>query len=268
MKTRTTARLFPALGGVYLAIFYVFILTPVIVLVLFSFQDGNLALPPFRGFSIRWYDELFANFRLMEALVNSVIVAVSSAFVATIFGFLGAYALARWRIPFSSGFQWLLMTPLLVSYLIIGVGLLLTFNLVGIDRSLFTICIGHVVINVPITFAVIYSQLGAHQIALERAARDLGANEWQVISRITLPTIAPALLAALALAITFSWDEFIIAFLLSRFDVTLPVEIWSMLRRGVNPQTNAVGTFVFAASAILFLTIEIVFFRLRRRRSG
>ena len=152
--------------------------------------------------------------------------------------------------------------------LIIGVGLLLTFNLVGIDRSLFTICIGHVVINVPITFAVIYSQLGVHQIALERAARDLGANEWQVISRITLPTIAPALLAALALAITFSWDEFIIAFLLSRFDVTLPVEIWSMLRRGVNPQTNAVGTFVFAASAILFLTIEILFFRLRRRRSG
>ena len=156
--------------------------------------------------------------------------------------------------------QGLLTAPLTVSYLIIAMGLLITFNSLGIPKSLLTIGIGHVVINLPLCFAIIISQMGAHQANIERAARDLGAREWQVILLITVPLLWPALFAAFFLSVTFSWDEFIIAFMVSRFDVTLPVEIWSMLRTGLNPMTNAVGSFVFLVSVAVVLILDFVLF--------
>ena len=133
--------------------------------------------------------------------------------------------------------------------------------MLGIPKSLLTVGIGHVVINLPLCFAIIYSQMGAHQIKLERVARDLGAREWQVIFIITVPLMWPAIFAAFFLSLTFSWDEFIIAFMVSRFDVTLPVEIWSMLRTGLNPKTNAVGSFVFLVSVAVVFLLDLVLFR-------
>lgn len=251
--------------GVYLIAIYAFIFLPVIVLVVFSFQDGKLPVPPFRGFSLRWYDQLFDNARLMAGLVNSLIVAVSSAFAATLLGFLAAYGIARHRPFMANAMQWLLIAPLFVSYLVIGMGLLIALRELGISKSLFTVMIGHLVINLPLAFAVIYGQMGEHQVNLERAARDLGAREWQVLLRITVPILWPALFAAFALTFTFSWDEFIIAFLLSFFEVTLPVELWSMLRRGLNPQANAAGSLVFGISMGVLLLAVIVFSTRRQR---
>jgi spermidine/putrescine transport system permease protein len=103
--------------------------------------------------------------------------------------------------------------------------------------------------------------MGERQITAERAARDLGAGEMSVMGLVTAPMILPALIAALLLSMTFSWDEFIIAFLLSRFDVTLPVEIWSLLRSGLNPKTNAVGSLVFLLSAFVVLAAELITMR-------
>ena len=248
----------------YVVLIYAFIFLPVLVLIIFSFQDGKLPVPPLRGLTFRWYDELFANQRLMSALVNSVIVAFSSGLAATVLGFLAAYGLARHRILGGPMIQWLLAMPLFVSYLVIGMGLLLVLRELEISKSLVTVAIGHLVINLPLAFAVIYGQMGEHQVNTERAARDLGASEPVVLWRITVPMLWPALFAAFALAFTFSWDEFIIAFLLSVFDVTLPVELWTLLRRGLNPQANAAGSLVFAVS-IAVLILALLVFRLRRR---
>ena len=114
--------------------------------------------------------------------------------------------------------------------------------------------------SLPLAFAIIYSQMGEHQANIERAARDLGAAEWQVLALITLPLLWPALMASFFLSFTLSWDEFIIALLVSRFDVTLPVEIWSLLRSGLNPKTNAVGSLVFIVSIVFVFVTEIVLF--------
>jgi spermidine/putrescine transport system permease protein len=103
--------------------------------------------------------------------------------------------------------------------------------------------------------------MGDHQKNAERAARDLGAGEAQVLWLISAPMLAPALVAAFFLSVTFSWDEFIIAFLLTRFEVTLPVEIWSMLRSGLSPATNAVGALVFLVSVVAVVLMEVVVFR-------
>lgn len=246
---------------IYATAVYGFIFLPVIVLVLFSFQESRVPIPPFNGPSLKWYAAFLSDGRVMDALFNSIVVAFASSAVAVVLGFLAAYALARHRVRYSGLWQALLTAPLTVSYLIIAMGLLITFNTLGIPKSLLTIGIGHVVINLPLCFAIVYSQMGAHQAAMERAARDLGASEWQVIVLITVPLLWPALFASFFLSVTFSWDEFIIAFLVSRFDVTLPVEIWSMLRTGLNPKTNAVGSFVFLFSVAVVFLLDLVLFR-------
>lgn len=243
---------------------YGFIYLPVVVLVLFSFQESRVPIPPFNGPSLKWYAALLEDKRVLDSLLNSIIVAFASSAVSVVLGFLGAYALARHKVHFGGFLQALLTAPLTVSYLIIAMGLLITFNNLGIPKSLLTIGIGHVVINMPLCFAIIFSQMGAHQATMERAARDLGASEAQVILLVSVPLLWPAIFAAFFLSVTFSWDEFIIAFLVSRFDVTLPVEIWSMLRTGLNPKTNAVGSFVFLVSVVVVLAADLILFRKKK----
>lgn len=253
------------LAPLYLALAYGFIFLPVAVLVLFSFQHGRLPVPPFDGPTLKWYAQILGDRRLMAALGNSLAVALASSAVALVLGLFAARALARHRLPGSVLMRALLIAPITVSYLIIGLGLLTLFNAAGIRPSLVTAGIGHVVINLPLCFAILYAAMGAHQLNAERAARDLGASEARVLAHVTVPMLAAPLLAAFFLAFTFSWDEFIIAFLLTRFDVTLPVEIWSMLRSGLSPATNAIGSLVFLVSGAGVVLLEIALVRKLRR---
>jgi len=256
-----------ALAALYLLAVLAFIFLPVIMLVQYSFQDGLVPVPPFRGFTLRWYQEMLADRRIVEALRHSVAVAVLSALLTTALGFLAAYAMARRRPRFAGAVQYLLMAPVTVSYLIIGMGLLITLQWLGAGKSLVAVAVGHVVINLPIAFAILYSQLGEHQASVERAAHDLGASELQALAFVTVPMVWPALLAAFVLSATLSWDEFVIAFLLTRFDVTLPVVIWNMLRSGLSPELNAVGTFVFLVSVLLVVVLQAALLWRARRRA-
>ena len=251
------------LAILYAAMLYGFIFLPVAVLVLFSFQGTLFPIPPFNGPSLRWYAAVLGDTRLTSGLVNSILVAVVTSAIATLLGFLAAWGLARFHLPASALMRGLITLPLTVSYLIIGMGLLIFFNWIGIPKSLVAAGIGHVVINLPLCFAIIYSQMGEHQANIERAARDLGASETKVLLLVTAPMMWPALFASFFLSMTFSWDEFVISFLLTRFDTTLPVEIWNLLRAGLNPKTNAVGALVFGVSIVLAIIFEFV--ALRRR---
>lgn len=252
-----------AVSILYAALLYGFIFLPVAVLVLFSFQGTLFPIPPFNGPSLRWYEAVLGDARLTSGLLNSILVAVVTSAIATFLGFLSAWGFARFPLPGSAFLRGLITLPLTVSYLIIGMGLLIFFNWIGLPKSLVAAGIGHVVINLPLCFAIIYSQMGDQQANIERAARDLGAREWQVLALVTAPMLWPAMFAAFFLSMTFSWDEFVIAFLLTRFDTTLPVEIWNLLRAGLNPKTNAVGALVFGVSIILAIIFELVAFRKR-----
>ncbi len=253
------------LGYAYLALVYAFIFLPVGALMLFSFQDGLVPVPPFHGPTLRWYATLFADERMMAALRNSVWVGLASSSIATGFGFLAAYGIARYRPAAASAIRAVLVAPIAVSYLVIALGLSIVANEVGVGRSLTLVVIGHVVINLPLAFAVVLSQMSPSQERLEKAARDLGASELRVLALVTVPVLLPGILAAFALSFTLSWDEFVIAFLLTRFDVTLPVEIWSSIRTGLDPETNAVGTLVFLLSVGLLGATLGVLARLRRK---
>lgn len=253
------------LALLYALAVYLFIFLPVGVLVLYSFQATRFPIPPFTGPSLRWYGEVLADERLMAGLVNSALVAILSSAAAVLVGFLAAHALARHEVAASSLWRGLITAPLAVATLIIGMGLLILFNRLGLPKSLLAAGIGHVVINLPLCFAILYSQMGEHQAVIERAARDLGAREWQVLVLVSAPMLWPAIFAAFFLSVTFSWDEFVISFLLTRFDTTLPVEIWALLRSGLNPKTNAVGSLVFLVSVALVALAELLLARRRRR---
>lgn len=253
------------LSALYMALMYGFIFLPVAVLVLFSFQGGRLPIPPFNGPSLRWYLAVFNDGAMVGALGNSLVIAILSSGLSCLLGFLSAYGLARYKLPATTLQRALITAPLSISYLVIGLGLLIMFNALGVPRSLLTVGVGHAVINMPLCFAIIYSQIGEHQVNIEMAARDLGASDAKVLLLVTVPMLAPAIMASYFLSFTFSWDEFIISFLLSRFDVTLPVEIWSLLRSGLNPKMNAVGSIVFLMSMVLLLAMELLLLRKGKR---
>jgi spermidine/putrescine transport system permease protein len=263
----TGSRLSRALGwAAVITAFYVFIYLPVAVLVLFSFHDGRVPVPPFEGPTLAWYGRVLANGKLVDAAGNSLLVGVLSSAAATALGFLAAVGFARHRVPGHRAVEALLVVPLTVSYLVIGLGLLIVLNALGFSKSLVATGLGHMVINLPLCFLIALSQMGPTEARLEAAARDLGAPERTVLLRITLPLAAPALVAAFFLSFTLSWDEFPIAFLTTNFDVTLPVVIWSMLRSGLNPETNAAGTLVFAVSLALVAVVELLVLRRREVR--
>jgi spermidine/putrescine transport system permease protein len=253
-----------ALSGFYLTACYVFILLPVAVLILFSFQDGRLAVPPFKGPTLDWYVTAFSNPRMMDGLLNSLFVGIMSSAISVVLGFLAAYGISRYEFPTRRLLQGVIILPLAVSYLLVGMGLLVTLSSLGFGPSLWVVVIGHVVINMPLAFALCLAQLGEHQRKIEWAAKDLGASTFRVLTQVTMPMIAPALVAAFCLCFTLSWDEFIIAYLVTRFDVTLPIVIWTMLRGGLNPQTNAVGSFIFLCSIMMLVAVELLLFRKRR----
>ena len=249
-------------AGAYLLLAMVFIYLPVIILVLFSFQSGDLPVPPFDGPSLTWYKKMFANERLMDALLNSVFVAVVSGAITTVLAFLAAYGLSRSPVRFIGIARFLLIAPITVSYLIIGMGLLTTFNVAGISKSLTAVIIGHIVINLPLAFAIISSQMSDRHKNIDAAAHDLGASDLQTIVLVSAPMMKVSLLASFCLSATLSWDEFIVAFLLSRFEVTLPVIIYEMLRAGLTPEVNAAGTFVFAISmAVILIAAAALLFK-------
>ena len=252
--------------GLYLVIMFTFIYLPVVILVLFSFQHGILPVPPFEGPSLEWYQKAFSNERLMDALLNSVIVAISSSLCATVLGFLAAYGMFKHTPVGARAVRFILMAPMTVSYLIIGLGLLIVFNFSGIGKTLASVAIAHCVINLPICYAIIYSQLGGHLRNIDNAAHDLGASDIQTMIHVILPVMAAPMMAAFLISATLSWDEFIIAFLLSSFDVTLPVMIFEMLRAGLTPEVNAAGTIVFAISlGMAFLAAIAVLLRREKK---
>ena len=149
-----------------------------------------------------------------------------------------------------------------------GMGLVVLFNATGVPKSLFAVGVGHVVINLPLCFAILYSQMNDNIVRLEQAARDLGAKEWQVLALVVAPVLWPALAASFVLSLTLSWDEFLIAFLLTRFETTLPVEIWTLLRSGLNPKANAIGAIVFAVSIVMVVLAELAIFGKGKKRKS
>jgi spermidine/putrescine transport system permease protein len=246
------------ISTLYAAAIYGFIFLPVAVLVLFSFQGTLFPIPQFSGHRCAGIMRCWAmhGLRLVNRLVASLPRRCDDP---GLFLGLGFCAVSSARIRPAAQPDHVAAHGELSHHRHGSTDL---FQLAGLPKSLMATGIGHV--DQPAAVLRHHlSQMGEHQANIERAARDLGAKEWQVLTLVTAPMLWPALFASFFLSMTFSWDEFVIAFLLTRFDTTLPVEIWNLLRAGLNPKTNAVGSLVFGVSIVLAIVFELVAFRKR-----
>ena len=246
------------------AIFYLaFLYIPVMFLPLFSFNDNIYITFPLKGFTIQWYVAMFKDQPMWAALNNSLRVGCVSSAIATLLGLFVAKAVTRYRIPGVKPIIFVIMLPMVVPLIIMGVALLILVTRLGFNLSLHTITMAHVLISVPFATATLISRFEGFDPSMEEASSDLGAGPWSTFWRVTLPIVAPGVLASFLLCFTISFDEFLMAFFLGGTEPTLPIFIWAKLRFPFRlPGVLALG------SLILMISFVLVFVSLRLRRYG
>lgn len=247
-----------SLLGVFAVLYLVFLYLPVLLLPLFSFNDNALVALPLRGFTAKWYVEMFADKALQSALWASIRVGVPVAILSTVFGLLAAMAMTRYRFAGKRFVSGLIILPLLIPVLILGISLLTMVRKVfDLELSLWTVGAGQIMLCVPFSMLVLIARLEGFDRSLEEASRDLGQNSWQTFCRVTVPLALPGIIASFLLCFITSFDEFILAFFLSATEPTLPIYIFSQLRFPTRlPRTLALGSCVLFASVIVIVFAE------------
>ncbi len=242
--------------AIYAAAAYLFLHLPLATLILFSFNASRFTL--WEGFSLRWYQAVFTDPEMADAMWNSVIIAIVSTVISTVAGTLAAYALWKRGSRLLSGSLYLsLVTPEIVT----GISLLAffqwTFRWLGWHLGLHTVILAHVSFSIAYVAIVVVARLRTFDASLEEAAMDLGATEWRAFRRVTLPAIAPGVVAAGLLALTISFDDYVITSLVAGVDsTTLPMVIYAMARRGANPSINAISALIVVVFGAVILISE------------
>jgi spermidine/putrescine transport system permease protein len=251
----TLTRALNGLGKLYVGLLLAFLYLPIIIMALMSFNASPFYMLPIEWSTV-WYQTFFANSQLIAATWNSLIIAVITTVISAILGTAASLALYRHDFPGKSLLQAALLPPIAIPWLITGTAMLIFFFGVGIGRGLHAIILGHVALALPYVIIVVNARLKTLAPELEEAARSLGANQWQVTRRVTLPWIAPGIIAGGLFAFAVSFDQFVVSyFLATPGQSTLPVEIYAAIRKGFTPEINAVSTIIIVLSmAIMLIT--------------
>lgn len=246
------------LGRAYVGLVFVFLLMPIVTLIVFSFQKNQYASIPGQGWSLRWYQKLFADGSLVDALKSSLVVSPLAATGACLIGFFAAYAVHRFRFPGRTLLVLIITLPMLIPALILGIAFLGLLARFGLDGQFYSIAICHIVLVTAPAMAIIQLRLSQMPASLEEAAWNLGATEAQTLMRVVLPFAIQGIAGGWLLAFTFSFDEFIIAWFVSGFHPTLPVAIYAYIVGSADPSLNAMATIIFGLSAVLLLGVELL----------
>jgi spermidine/putrescine transport system permease protein len=247
-------------GGAALAIYalvaYLFLHLPLLILAAFSFNASRFTV--WQGFSLHWYAGALQDSQLIDASWNSLIIAIFATVISTLIGTLCAYGLWKRNSAFLTGSLYLsLVTPEIVT----GISLLAfyqwIFRFLRVPLGMHTVILAHISFSIAYVVIVVFARLRTMDVQLEDAALDLGANEWQAFRYVTLPMIVPGVIAAALLAFTVSFDDYVITSLVAGVDSeTLPMVIYAIARRGVNPVVNAISAMIVVGLGALILISE------------
>lgn len=237
---------------------YVFLYAPIISLAVFSFNDSK-SMAKWNGFSLRWYQELLQNERILDALYYTIFIAVAASVIATIVGTITAIGIHKMRQGKVRG---LLLNinylPVLNPDIVTGVALMSLFVFIRLEFGFTTMLLAHIVFDIPYVILSVLPKLKQLPANIEDAAMDLGATPWYALRKVVLPQIKPGIISGLLIAFTMSIDDFVISFFTTGNGVTnLAIEVYSMTRRGLTPEINALSTLMFAAVLILLLLSNI-----------
>ncbi len=244
MRRRSWWLWFAALCG------YAFLYLPLVVVVVYSFNDSRLNAE-WVGFTLDWYRKLFANGEMIEAAINSLLIASAASLFATLLGTMAGVAMHRYRLRL---LPVLVLTPIAIPEILMGVSLLIFFVMLNMTLGLVSVMLAHVAFCIGFVAIVVRSRLSGMDESLTEAARDCGASPWQAFRRVTLPLIMPGVMAGALMAFTLSIDDFVITFFTAGAGtVTLPLQIYSMIKIAVTPEVNAVSTLLMLLTLMLIL---------------
>lgn len=241
----------------YIALLICFLYLPIAVMIAMGFNESPFYQLPFH-FTFKWYEALAENDDLIEASWNSVYMAIITTIVATSLGTMAALALARSQFRGRTLLRILLLPPIAIPWLIIGTSMLVMFWWTGIGRGFHAMLIGHVALAIPYVVLVVGTGLQTIRTDLEEAAMSLGSTPLHAFFRITFPLLTPSIIGASLFAFAVSLDQFVISYFLATPGfTTLPVKIYSAIRKGFTPDINSVSTILLGASMTLILIFAI-----------
>ena len=251
MRHRPPRWVLAVAGGVYL-----FLHLPLLVLIVFSLNASRFGVS-WTGFTLDWYRRLLERDDILLGLRRSVLVGLATALVATVLGTLIAVALGRRRFRGRSAVEGFLYLPIVTPEIVVGISLLMLFATAGVPLGLGTITVAHIAFGVAFVAVVVRARLEGTDGSLEEVALTLGADELTAFRKITLPLLAPGIVAGALLAFTLSFDDYVItSFVAGAGSSTLPMVVYSMVRRGIEPSVNAISTIVIVITAILLWIAE------------
>ncbi len=253
----TTSKLFKS----YTFLLFLFLYGPIFVVILLSFTPKSFPSFPMDGFSFEWYLALLEDDRIISSLITSLQVGVASALGAGILGTLAALGMVRGEFKTrwlqSDILYTLTLVPIVVPWIVTGIAVLTFFNLLGIQGSMLSVVIGHILICLPFVILVVSTQLYEFDRSVEEAAKNLGAGELRTFYEVTLPLIAPGIIAGMFFAFTISFDNFTQTyFWVGTQNETLPVVIFGAIRFGLEPTINAIGTIIVVFSVLIAAVAE------------
>jgi spermidine/putrescine transport system permease protein len=232
---------------------FAYLYLPLIVVVVYSFNPDAVNSFPMRGVSLRWYRVMVADEELMRSLFISVAIALGGTVIGVLLGVPGALAIARHDFWGKRLLERIVLLPLTLPGIVTGVAMLSLFPVIGVPISLKAVLIGHGTFLVAISLTQVYARLKRLDPALEEASADLGAGPVKTFFRVILPNIRSAVVGSMLLSFTLSLDEIPVTFFLIAGENTLPIEIWTMMRRGISPEVNAISTLIVAVSVGLIV---------------
>lgn len=247
---------------------FAFVFTPILFSVVFAFNSDRFPTIPLGSFTTVWYETVLADPDVWTAARNSIIVAVSTSILATTLGFCTAYSDYRYRFRFQGPYLALVLLPPTIPLIILALAMLAWLSRTGLSGQIYSIIIAHTVLTAPFAMAIIRLRLNQIDPNLEAAAWNLGSSRWRAMREVILPVCRPAILSAACLTAAVSFDEFAVAWFVSGLNKTVPVLILEIVQGTIDPQVNAIGTFVFLISMMLVIAAQLVFLVRLGRRSG
>ncbi|USG64589.1 ABC transporter permease subunit [Brevibacillus ruminantium] len=246
----------------YASLIYLFLYMPIAILILYSFNQSKLNAV-WTGFTFDWYFKLMQNSDVLEAMKTSLIVALISTIAATMIGTLAAVGMYRYHFRGKTALDAMLYLPIVIPEIVMGISMLALFAQLKVPLGYMTLIAAHITFSVPFVVVVVRARLAGFDKSIEEAAMDLGATPWQTFVKVTIPVIAPGILAAAMLAFTLSLDDVIISFFVAGpASATLPLKIFSMVKFGVTPEINALSTLMLVVTLVIVIFAE----RLRMRK--
>lgn len=262
---------------------YLFLYVPIGIIVLFSFNSGRHA-SDFQGLSVKWYGKALSNPFVIDALATSLIIALSAALLSSVMGTAAALALQRVRGPVKVMFDGLIYVSIMIPGIVIGIATLVAlvsvFDVLNpilgslwpegvkppkLSLGYASVIAAHTLFTMSLVIVIVRARIAGMDRALIEASEDLYATPWRTFHQITLPQIYPAVLAGFLLSFTFSFDDFIVSFFVAGANTTLPIYVFSSIRRGITPEVNAIGTMVLAVSLTLLIAAQVLLRRGGRR---